>query len=85
MYKIHLPFARHGFYQVWFNPHTTNANVFFNIFRQRLLDKYGQKWNKNVVRNNILTIDSEPYLGMFVSRNVRSCILFKAPIPAWWK
>jgi len=57
--------------------------MYFNTSasRQRLLDKYVQEWNKNVVSNNVLTpykevklsFEFELYLDKLVS-SLRSCI-----------
>jgi len=36
--------CRHGFTDVWNSPVNVNVNVFISVFKQRIIDRFVQRW-----------------------------------------
>ena len=45
-----------GFGNIWHNPYNMNVNVFYNQFKQRLIDCFIQKWKNDLESNQVLNM-----------------------------
>ena len=45
-----------GFAHVWLNPHCVNLQTFPNVFKQRLMDCFMQKWHNDLQNNRVLIL-----------------------------
>jgi hypothetical protein len=72
-----------GFSDVWINSHNTNPKAFICLFKQRVIDCFQQKWQRDVENNNVLntlyvhlkpSFGEEPYLKKVNSKYSRKFI-----------
>ena len=53
-YKVKGIFDEFGFSEVWNCPELYDPKEFINIFKQRVIDVFKQKWFSDIVNNNVL-------------------------------
>ena len=70
--------CRHGFTDVWNSPVKVNVNVFISVFKQRIIDRFVQRWYSDKESNGVLNLYNNCKLSFGYERYLDSmpfCLL----------